>query len=370
MRSTACLCLLLGATCIAAEPTRSWDAPFPGVVQDAANIRGFVGEYRWLSNFYPCRVVYEGLAYQSSEAAYQAAKLPPTERAVFQSLDADAAKKLAHSKKVDAVAWDARKDQVMRDVLWAKFSENSELTARLLATGDRYLEETNWWNDPYWGVYQGQGQNVLGRILMETRTRLARRATEAAKFAVCVFCGSSNLVDARYLRAASEIGARLADHGWVLVWGGDTGGLMGALASAAKAHGGRLVGVTTADFKAKGYSAPYADSLSIVERIGQRKEGMQERAAAFVVLPGGTGTLDEMADTLEKRMLGEHRKPIILFNQDGYFDGVVAFLAASERDRFTRAEIHSALTIAASVDEVMAALERSAPVAHALTGRP
>ena len=63
----------------------------------------------------------------------------------------------------------------MRDVLWAKFSQNADLAARLVATDHRYLEETNWWGDTYWGFFQGAGQNVLGRLLMETRDRLVRR---------------------------------------------------------------------------------------------------------------------------------------------------------------------------------------------------
>jgi len=60
----------------------------------------------------------------------------------------------------------------MRDVVWAKFSQNPDLAARLVATGEKFLEETNWWNDTYWGVYQGKGKNMLGQILMETRARL------------------------------------------------------------------------------------------------------------------------------------------------------------------------------------------------------
>jgi len=162
---------LVGGVVTAAQPD-DWAKPFPGVVHDAHNVKGFVGDYRWLSNFFPCPVDYEGLRYLSSEAAYQASKLTPAERPVFTTLDPDAAKHLAHASKFDAAAWDARKDRVMREVLWAKFSQHPELAKQLLATGDKYLEETNLWNDPYWGVYHGQGQNVLGRLLMETRTRL------------------------------------------------------------------------------------------------------------------------------------------------------------------------------------------------------
>ena len=68
----------------------------------------------------------------------------------------------------------------MREVVWAKFSQNPELGKKLLATGDRYLEETNWWGDRLWGVYQGEGENLLGKILMETRARLAKESATAS----------------------------------------------------------------------------------------------------------------------------------------------------------------------------------------------
>jgi ribA/ribD-fused uncharacterized protein len=176
LKTRALLLLALSGTLGTRAADLPWGTPFPGVVQDARNVRGFVGDYRWLSNFYPCRVQYEGLTYRSSEAVYQSAKFPPAERAVYTTLEAPAAKALAHSKVVDPAWWDARKDQVMRDAVWAKFSQNPDLAARLVATGDKFLEETNWWNDQYWGVYQGKGKNMLGQILMETRARLLRAA--------------------------------------------------------------------------------------------------------------------------------------------------------------------------------------------------
>lgn len=149
-----------------------WGEPFAGTGADAHGIHGFVGEYRWLSNFYPCRILFGGLEYGSSEAVYQSCKFSPSEREVFTHLDAAAAKKLAHSKHVDAAWWATQEDRVMREALWAKFTQNPDLAARLLATGDKYLEETNWWNDTYWGVHDGRGKNVLGHLLMEVRTRL------------------------------------------------------------------------------------------------------------------------------------------------------------------------------------------------------
>jgi ribA/ribD-fused uncharacterized protein len=154
-----------------------WDKTFEGVVHDDTRIHGFVEGYRWLSNFHPCRVEWEGRVYGSSEAAYQSAKYPPAERDVFTTLDPDAAKKLSRSKPYDTAAWEARKERSMREIVWAKFSQNPELAAQLVATGRRHLEETNWWGDKVWGVFQGEGQNKLGLLLMETRDRLGAAAT-------------------------------------------------------------------------------------------------------------------------------------------------------------------------------------------------
>lgn len=166
-----------GSSTAPAIAPRPWGTSFPGVVHDSRSIKGFVEEDKWLSNFYPCRVAVEGLVYGSAEAAYQAGKFPRSERLPYTRLAAPEAKKLAHSKTIDERAWERRRDAVMREAVWAKFSQNPDLAKRLLATGDKYLEETNWWDDEYWGVFQGKGENMLGRILMETRARLRTAAS-------------------------------------------------------------------------------------------------------------------------------------------------------------------------------------------------
>jgi len=156
-----------------------WDDPFPGVVHDAKKIGGFVGEYRWLSNFFPCRVEWDGLVYGSAEAAFHAAKYPAAERVLFTKLDATEAKKLSHTKPYDKAAWEKRKLRVMHEIVWAKYSQNPELGKKLLATGERDLEETNWWGDRVWGVYRGQGENLTGKTIMDIRARLAKERAAA-----------------------------------------------------------------------------------------------------------------------------------------------------------------------------------------------
>ena len=183
------LLLILGASSLilanalalpaAAAPAESakklnWDDKFEGVVHDGKKIAGFVAEYRWLSNYFPCRVEWDGRVYGSAEAAYHSGKYSRPDRDLFTTLDPDRARKFSRVKPYDIPAWETRQVPTMREVVWAKFSQNADLAKKLLATGDRYLEETNWWGDKIWGVYRGEGQNLLGKIIMETRARLAK----------------------------------------------------------------------------------------------------------------------------------------------------------------------------------------------------
>ena len=118
---------LAASTSAAPANKLKWDEKFAGVVHDATNIRGFVDEYRWLSNFFLNRVEWEGRVYSSAEAAYQSGKYPPAERDVFTTLDPGPSKKLADINPYDRAVWAARKERTMREVVWAKFSQNPEL---------------------------------------------------------------------------------------------------------------------------------------------------------------------------------------------------------------------------------------------------
>lgn len=145
-------------------------------VHDDKNIKGFFGDYRFLSNFYDSHVYYEGLLYRSTECAYQAAKLLPHYRPSLQNISAVASKKTQKSFGEDSLydncseEWDRRKYDVMASVVFDKFFRNKVLRQKLLDTGDKFLEETLWWKDTYWGVdCKLGGANWLGIILMKTR---------------------------------------------------------------------------------------------------------------------------------------------------------------------------------------------------------
>lgn len=143
--------------------------------------------------------------------------------------------------------------------------------------------------------------------------------------AVCVYCGSSNAADPAYLEAAFQIGGDFAKAGLKLVYGGGGVGLMGATARGAHEAGGRVLGIIPEFLR--GREQPFDDvETVVVTSMHQRKMMMFERSDAFVVLPGGIGTLEEIIELLSWRRLDLHRKPIVFHNPDGFWDPLFALL--------------------------------------------
>ena len=140
----------------------------------------FEGDLFFLSNFYPCQITFRGHTYLSTEAAYQAAKareLSPELQRSFSCAPADESKKMGRRLELRE-DWDEVKIPTMRELLVLKFA-NPKLRAKLLATGDLHLEETNWWGDCVWGTCKGVGENWLGRLLMELRTNMRTELSDA-----------------------------------------------------------------------------------------------------------------------------------------------------------------------------------------------
>lgn len=138
-------------------------------------IKGFFGQYRFLSNFWPCRIAMLGHWFESTEAAYQAAKCADKEDyKKFVGISANEAKKLGRTIKLRD-DWNKQRVPVMRSFLKQKFAPGSSLANQLLGTGEAYLEETNTWRDRFWGVFEGEGENNLGKLLMEIREELKEK---------------------------------------------------------------------------------------------------------------------------------------------------------------------------------------------------
>ena len=155
-----------------------WSGTVPDfAVHDATNIKGFFGDYRYLSNFYPCLngVWWGGTKFPAVEHAYQAAKFDKIYHKEFVDITASESKKLAKMmvKEDPSVfvreRWDLVRYHIMADLVFQKFTWNPHFQSNLVSTGNKFLEETNSWHDYYWGFCNGQGQNKLGIILMKVR---------------------------------------------------------------------------------------------------------------------------------------------------------------------------------------------------------
>jgi uncharacterized protein (TIGR00730 family) len=170
---------------------------------------------------------------------------------------------------------------------------------------------------------------------------------------ICVYCGSSTEVGEAYYAAARALGARIAQRGFKLVYGGAHVGLMGALADAALAHGGEVAGVIPRALIRREVAHGGLTEMHEVESMHDRKALMAGLSDAFIALPGGFGTLDELCEIVTWALLEFHAKPVVLVNVDGYYDHLLAFLERAAEDGFIRPRHRALLGVAASVDEAL-----------------
>jgi uncharacterized protein (TIGR00730 family) len=177
---------------------------------------------------------------------------------------------------------------------------------------------------------------------------------------VCVYCGSSAGADPRFADAAEALGRALALAGIGLVFGGGEEGLMGRVAHAALGAGGRVVGVIPSFLIRKEHALKEAQELIVVDSMHQRKQLMFERADAFVALPGGVGTLEELVEQLTWQQLGRHSKPVLLANIDGFWEPFFALLSHMRSTQFIRAGLTVDILKADRVEDVLPRLRAAA----------
>lgn len=174
---------------------------------------------------------------------------------------------------------------------------------------------------------------------------------------VCVFCGSSSGAHPHYADAARQLGSELAARNMGLVYGGASVGLMGTIADAALAAGGKVTGVIPQSIVDYEIAHEQLSELHIVQSMHERKALMEELSDLFIALPGGFGTLDETFEILTWAQLSLHRKPIGLLNIDGYYDGLLQFADHQVKEGFVRAEhcamLHSDSEAAALIDRLL-----------------
>jgi uncharacterized protein (TIGR00730 family) len=177
-----------------------------------------------------------------------------------------------------------------------------------------------------------------------------------APLSICVYCGSRHGELPAYTEAARALGTAIGGRGWQLVYGGGQVGLMGEVADAVLAAGGRVIGVIPESLKRLEVGHAGLHELHVVPTMHVRKQMMAERADAFIALPGGIGTLEELYEVWTWHQLGYHARPIGLLNVAGYYDGLLGFMQHTVDQGFLAQAQHDVLVVGTDADALLQAL--------------
>lgn len=177
------------------------------------------------------------------------------------------------------------------------------------------------------------------------------------RFRVTVYASSSERVDRRYFDVAEDVGRRIAARGWDLVWGGGRFGLMGAVSRGARSGGARTIGVILQEFIDKNVHCNDANTMDSVSDMRARKRGLDEAGDAFLALPGGLGTLEELLEVLSFKQLGFHDRPIVILDAFGYWQPLLQMLERGFAEGFIQPQYRGMFTVA---PDAATAIERIA----------
>jgi uncharacterized protein (TIGR00730 family) len=178
--------------------------------------------------------------------------------------------------------------------------------------------------------------------------------------AVCVYCGSSPGTEPAFVAAAEKLGQILAANGVRLIYGGGSTGLMGALSQAVLEHGGEATGIIPEFLTARERPQRLKQELIVTRDMHERKRKMFERADAFVALPGGIGTLEEIVEQLTWAQLGRHKKPILLANINGYWDPLLALFSHMREQEFVPEALNFNVLVANRIEDILPKLRDAA----------
>ena len=182
--------------------------------------------------------------------------------------------------------------------------------------------------------------------------------------AVCVYCGSSNSASPAYLEAAALLGKTLASEGVKLVYGGGGVGLMGACARAAHEAGGEVLGIMPEFLRGREILFDEVETI-VVQSMHERKQGLFENADAFIVLPGGIGTLEEVIELMSWRRMSLHAKPLVFYSPGGFWDPLFELLRHTVEEKLTPAELLDTWRSVDRVEDLLPALRAMAEEPHA-----
>lgn len=171
---------------------------------------------------------------------------------------------------------------------------------------------------------------------------------------VCVYCASS-AAEERTLTLAAELGTAIGARGWRLVSGGGSVSMMGAVTAAARAAGGTTLGVIPASLRDREVADVDSTELVVVDTMRERKRVMDEASDAFVILPGGIGTLEEFFEMWTSKVLGFHDRPVVLCDPDGFYEPLLSWLQVLRERGYVKAEALSQLAVRTSVEDALAA---------------
>jgi hypothetical protein len=177
---------------------------------------------------------------------------------------------------------------------------------------------------------------------------------------VCVYCGSGPGTNPQFIEAAKALGQALAENGIRLVYGGGSLGIMGAVASSVLDHGGQVTGIIPDFLKMKENALKRVQEMVVTPDMHERKRQMFERSDAFVALPGGIGTLEELVEQLTWQQLGRHSKPVLLANIDGFWEPLFALIAHMRATQFIRPTLTVDILKADRVEDILPRLEAAA----------
>ena len=177
---------------------------------------------------------------------------------------------------------------------------------------------------------------------------------------ICVYCGSGEGNNPAFAESARILGRDLATNGIELVYGGGSIGLMGLTARSTLEHGGRVTGIIPAFLKEREAMLDAVQELIVTEDMHQRKRQMFEKAEAFVALPGGIGTLEELVEMLTWAQLGRHRKPVLLANIDGFWDPLLSLLDHMRAENFIRSGLEVSFMSAKRAEDIVPMLIEAA----------
>ncbi len=183
---------------------------------------------------------------------------------------------------------------------------------------------------------------------------------------LCVFGAASSLISREYIEPTEELGRQIAKRGHSMVYGAGASGMMGAAARGCYEMGGKIIGVAPRFFSADGLLFDHCTELIRTDTMRQRKQIMEDNSDAFIIVPGGIGTYDEFFEILTLKQLGRHKKPIVIYNLNGFYEPMLSFIQNAMDHKFLLEACKNLYSVCADIDSIFDYLDNYVPVEYDL----